>query len=485
MKVPFHPRREELTQAADGKGLEQVFAQAEDFQHRRFRLLEGGWAELYWLDGMVRTERLNDYIIRPLTTLPLGKDPAGTIEAGGVWTMVSQRPEDLAAAAEALTEGNCAIQVGSALLLAPVPTEEKRSVESPEDELALKGAKDSFVEAIRTNTSLVRRRVHTWRLGIKSCTVGRESRTKVEILWLEGITDPALVEQAAARVEGMDVDALLSTELLTDTLTDNQRTLFPLSVITQRPDRFAQGLMDGMVGVFCDGIAQGWLVPGTCAMFLRAPQDQNSQWQTARFLSAVRYLCVALSLLMPAGYISMAAFHFGLMPASLAESISAARQSVPIAPPLEVVLLLLAFEILQEAGMRIPQLNGQSVSIIGSLVVGQAAVDAKLLSPVVVVVIAAAGIAGYTLPNQDMANTLRAVRLFLAVLSAFVGIIGIVLGLGWLCCHLAELEPLGVPWLAPFAPDAPKGVCAVTRVPVKKTKLREVFLNPRNRRNQK
>jgi len=485
MKVPFHPRREELPAPADGQGLERVFAGAADFQHRRFQLLEGGWAELYWLDGMVRTERLNDYIIRPLATLPLGHDPAKAIEAGGVWTLVSQRPENLEEAAVALTEGSCAIQVGNVLLLAPVPTEEKRGVESPEDEPALKGAKDAFVEAIRTNTSLVRRRVHSWRLGIKSCTVGRESRTKVEILWLEGITNPELVEQAVKRVEGMDVDALLSTEMLTDTLTDGQRTLFPLSLITQRPDRFSQGLMDGMVGVFCDGIAQGWLLPGTAALFMRAPQDQNSQWLTVRFLAAVRYLCVAISLLLPAGYISMAAFHFGLMPASLAESISAARQSVPISPPLEVVLLLLAFEILQEAGMRIPQLNGQSVSIIGSLVVGQAAVDAKLLSPVVVVVVAAAGIAGYTLPNQDMANTLRAVRLFLAVLAAFVGILGVVLGLGWICCHLAELEPLGVPWLAPFAPDAPKGVCAVTRVPVKKAKLREMFLNPQNRRNQK
>ena len=393
--------------------------------------------------------------------------PVDAVRSGGVWASEVSMPETLEQAATALTEGSCALALDGKLLLIPVPTEEKRGVESPEDEPDLKGPKDSFVEALRTNTSLVRRRLHSPKLAIRSFVVGRESRTKVELCWLEGITAPELVERAAARIAAMDVDALLDTQMLTDTLTDGENTLFPLALITQRPDRFCQGLMDGRVGVFCDGIAQGWLLPGTAALCLRAPQDQNNQWLVVRALAAVRLLCVAVSLLLPAG------------------SIAAARQSVPFSPPLEVVVLLVAFEILQEAGQRIPQLNGQSVSIIGSLVVGQAAVDAKLLSPVVVVVVAAAGIAGYTMPNQDLANALRAVRLVLAVLASFWGALGIVLGLGWICCHLASLEPLGVPWLAPFAPDTPRAACDTTRVPVRRAKLREVFLRPEDRRNQR
>ena len=485
MRVPFHPRGAELPQRADGKGLEQVFAQAEDFQHRTLKLLEGGEVELYWVYGMVRNERLNDYVIRPLTTLPLGRDPAKAITMGGVWTVVAQPPKDLEEVAVALAEGNCALQVGRTLLLIPVPTEEKRAVTPPEDEPAQKGAKDAFVETLLTNTSLVRRHIHTWRLGTRSIVVGREGRIKVQILWIEGLTNPELVKQAARRVKQMDVDAVLDTQTLTDHLTDGQHTMVPLVLLTQRPDRFCRGLMEGRVGVFCDGIAQGWLVPGTAALFLRGPQDRDNQWLSSRALLFVRYLSVAFSLLLPAGYISMAAFHFGLMPTGMSETISAARQNVPVSPPLEVVLLLFAFEILQEAGMRIPQLNGQSVSIIGSLVVGQAAVEAKLLSPMVVVVVAAAGIAGYTLPSQDLANALRAVRFLLAVLAAFVGLFGVVLGLGWLCCHLSELEPLGVPWLAPFAPDVPKSPCDVTRTPVRRAKLREVFLHPQDRRNQR
>lgn len=484
MQIPFHPRREELPGKADGAGLERAFEQAADFSRLRLRLAEGGWAELYWLDGMVRTERLNDYIIRPLATVPLGRDPAKAIQSGGVWAASVEEPKNLEEACTALTDGSCAIQVGNTLLLVPVPTEEKRSINAPEDEPSQKGAKDSFVESVRTNTSLIRRRMHTWRLGIRDIVVGRESRTKVEIVWVEGITDPGLVQRAVEQVEGMDVDALISTQLLTDTLVHGQRSLFPLAITTQRPDRFCQGLMNGRVGVLCDGIAQGWLVPGTIGPHFRAPQDRNNQWVVIRLLMGVRYLCVALSLLMPAGYISMAAFHFGLMPAGMAETVSAARQNVPISPPLEVVLLLVSFEILQEAGLRLPQLNGQSVSIIGSLVVGQAAVDAKLLSPVVVVVVAAAGIAGYTLPDQDFANALRVVRLVLAILASFFGILGVMLGLAWLCCHLSELTPMGVPWLAPFAPDTIKSPCDVSRVPVRRVKLRELFLHPQDKRSQ-
>lgn len=486
MNIPYHPRScPEEKEPATGAGLKRLYAGTADFQHRRVALALGGWAELCWLEGMVRTERVNDYLLRPLATVPLGQDAAQSILTGGVWTASVQKPKHLAEAATALAEGSCAIEVEGVLLLASVPTEEKRGVESPEDEPSQKGAKDAFVEAIGTNTSLVRRRLHTWRLKVKSVTVGRESRTAVEVVWIEGLTNPALVRRAVRRVEQMDVDALLNTQTLTDALTDGERTLFPLALTTQRPDRFCAELMNGRVGVFCDGIPQGWLVPGTAALSMRSPQDGDDQWIAVRMLSAVRYLCVLVSLLLPAGYIAMASFHFGLMPASLAETISAARQNVPISPPLEVVLLLLAFDILQEAGQRVPQLNGQSVSIIGSLVVGQAAVDAKLLSPVVVVVVAAAGIAGFTLPDQSLANALRVLRLTLAVAAGCFGVLGIILGLGWICCHMAGLETMGVPWLAPFAPDVPKTPNGVTRVPVRQTKLRELFLRPLDKRNQR
>lgn len=485
MKIPFHPPRRELDQPATGAGLEQIFSKAADFLHIDLTLPGNRPAKIYWLLGMVRTERLNDYVVRPLVTIDPKTDPVKWIGQGGVWTLVLPPPKDLEEACTALCDGCAALEVGKKLFLIPVPTEDKRSIQAPEDEPDQKGAKDSFVESLRNNTSLVRRRMHTWRLCIRTVVVGRESQTKVDVVWVEGITDPKLVKGTLARVRRMDVDALLDTQPLTDALTDNQRTPFPLCQITQRPDRFCLGLMEGRVGVFCDGIAQGWLVPGNIAPCFRTPQNKSNQWMVVWVLMAVRFLCVGISLLLPAGYIAVASFHFGMMPAAMAETISAARQNVPIPPPLEVVGLLLAFEILQEAGVKMPQLNGQSVSVIGSVVVGQAAVQAKLLSPVVVVVVAAAGIASYTLPDQDMANALRAVRLILAVLAGLFGMVGIVLGIGWLCCHLSRLSPLGVPWLAPFAPDVPKAPGDMTRTPPSLAKFRDLALHPLDWRNQK
>ena len=485
MRVPFHPRKEELTGKASAAGLAEVYARASDFKRQSLTLKDGTQVELCWLEGMVRAARLGDEVVRPLAEWQPGQHPAQEVLRGAVWVADTREASSLRDAAIALTDGACALEVEGKVVLIPVPTEDRRSVTPPEDEPAVKGGNDSFVETLNTNLSLVRRRIHSWTLGVKNLKVGRESRTGVSVVWMEGITDSELVARVEKRLEQMDVDALLGTQAVCAELTDTYHTMLPMSVITQRPDRFCQGLMDGMVGVFCDGLAQGILLPGTSAMFLRAPQDPNAQWLSVRGLVAVRYLSVLFSLLFPAGYIAMASFHFGLMPAALAESISASRQSVPISPPLEVLLLLLAFEILQEAGLRMPSLTSQSVSIIGSLVVGQAAVDAKLLSPVVVVVVAAAGIAGYTLPNLDLANALRTVRFGLAVLAALFGTLGIVLGLVDLCCHLSRLEPLGVPWLAPFAPDQPSGPNAATRVPVRQTKLRELFLHPKNLRNQK
>ncbi len=485
MKIPFHPPKPEPEPPATGAGLERRFAKAADFMTTSLTLPGGRKATLCFLLGMVRTERLNDYVVRPLVTMDPKTDPEEWITAGGVWTQVLPPPKDLETACTALCEGCVALEVGNTLRLIPVPTEDKRSIQAPEDEPDQKGAKDSFVESIRNNTSLVRRRMHTWRLCIRSVTVGRESKTKVDVVWMEGITDPKLVKGTLARVRAMDVDALLNTQPLTDALTDSCRTPFPLCQMTQRPDRFCLGLMDGRVGVFCDGIAQGWLVPGNITPCFRTPQDRSNQWMMVWVLMAVRFLCVGISLLLPAGYIAVASFHFGMMPAAMAETIAAARQSVPIPPPLEVVGLLLSFEMLQEAGVKLPQLNGQSVGIIGSVVIGQAAVQARLLSPVVVVVVAAAGIASYTLPDQDLANALRAMRLVLAVLAGAFGMVGIVLGIGWLFCHLAELTPLGVPWLAPFAPDVPKAPRDVTRAPAAWSKVRDLSLNPLNRRNQK
>ena len=280
---------------------------------------------------------------------------------------------------------------------------------------------------------------------------------------------------------------LLSAGELEEYLVRDSRTAFPLALHTERPDRFCSGLADGRVGILAEGLPLGYLVPGTAAQFLRAPEDKADNWILASALTVLRYLCMLVTLLLPAFYVAVVGFHQEMIPTRLALSIIAAKRDVPFLSVFEVLILLLAFEILQEAGLRLPQSIGQTVSIIGGLVVGTAAVEAKIVSPAVLIVVSIAGIAGYTMPSQELAGALRIWRFLLAVLASTAGLFGVVAGAAMLVCHLAGIESFGVSYLTPFAANAGEQVegHAVLRRPLKRTKLRPAALRTRNRRNQR
>lgn len=490
-EIPFHPERKpEFTGKLNRENLKAVFSGCVDYMEREVRSTatgEGFW--LCWVDGMVRGERLNDYVIHPLSTLSL---PGGTAEKaavlkGGTWNLNVQERTTLDEVVQDLVIGFAAIFCEDGVLTCGVATEEKRSISPPENEVADKGAKDAFVESLRTNTSLTRRHLRTPHLRIEEFTVGRESRTPVDVVYLEGLTNPELVRAIREKIAGIDIDGLLSTGDFESYVAQRKGASFPQMVFTERPDRFCRSLLNGRVGVLMEGIPLGGILPGNLAQFVEAPQDREYHWIIASALLLLRYLCLLTTLLLPAFYIAVASFHFEMIPTKLAMSIIASKQNVPFSTPMEVLMLLIAFEILQEAGLRLPKTIGQTVSIIGGLVVGQAAVEAKILSPAVVIVVAAAGVAGFTMPNQDFSNALRVWRFVLAALTGLSGLLGMVAGGALLICHLADMESFGIPYLTPFAVDAGMEVekHAVFRQPLWRDKLRELWLKPKNRRKQK
>jgi len=494
--VPRHPRKEPRAPGpATGSALAGWFSDCADFDRRP--VLIGGDpdkpATAYFLQGQVRTERMNDYILRPLAQSPVlaRSDPSAALDRmlrGAVYSQTVTPCLTLDQAVSALIAGAVVLDfpAAGAMVAWAAPTEEKRSVSSPEDEPSLLGAKDAFVESLRTNTSLVRRRLRAPELSIAEVVVGRQTLTPVDILSLRGLTDPALTEQVRTRLEGMDTDGLLEPAGLEEALAGRTDTAFPLLSFTQRPDRFCAGLLEGRVGVLADGIPQGYLLPGTVDQFLRAGQDRAQNWIAASFLSVLRYTCMLLSLFLPAVYVAAVNFHPEMLPARLAWSISEAKTDVPFSSVFEVLILLLAFEVLQEAGLRLPGPIGQTVSILGGLVVGSAAVEARIVSPVVLIVVALAGIAGYTTPSQPFAAALRLWRLVLAVAGSLGGLFAVTGAAAVLVCRLARLESLGVPYLAPFAgapADRRRGY-GVLRWPLAWVKLRPASLRPRNVRRQ-
>jgi len=496
--VPPHPRREPRYDIpATAEAIAGVFNRCADFNRRTLYLNNDPkrTVELLFIAGQVRNERACDYVLRPLAQNEALRQCADMDAAfdlmakGGLYSLSVQVRDTADQVIFDLIDGSVALFFPGKeqVLTLSAATEEKRSVSDPENEPDVKGARDSFVESLRTNTSLVRRRFRTPALKIEEQVVGRQSLTPVDVVYVEGIADPELAQRVKDRVEGIDIDALLMTGSLEQYLCDQLDTPFPLLAYTERPDRFCTALAEGRVGVLVDGIPMGWVLPGTLDQFFRTGQDRTSNWVLASALSVLRYLCALITLFLPGLYTAAVLFHPELIPVKLSQSIIRAKESVPFPTLLEVLLMLLAFEVLQEAGLRLPSSIGQTVSILGGLVVGTAAVEAKLVSPAVLVVVAIAGIAGYTAPSQDFAGGLRVWRFVITALSGALGLIGMVLGGGALVYSLAKLESFGVAYLTPFASNAGKQAegHAVLRTPLPRVKLRERYLNVRNRRNQR
>ena len=491
-----HPEQApEFKGPLSAKSLEDIFATCGDFETRQIDFgLEGMlFPTLCWIDGIVAGGDVGEKIIRPLTQsvraegVRTEKDCIRRIMQGLVYSYSFQQRDDLDQVVSDLTHGSCAIifdGCGIALTF-EVRSDKTRSVSEPTLEKSLKGAKDSFVETLRVNTSLVRRRICSPKLKLVESSVGRKSKTKVSILFVDGIAAPDTVEELARRLDALDVDALLAMGTLEEYIVDDPLSPFPQLIHTERPDRFAMYLMDGRVGLLVDGLPVGLVLPVTMAEFMKVTSESSSHFLVATTLTLLRYMALLLSLLMPAVYVAVAMYHQEMIPTQLLLSIIDAKQNVPFSTAMEILSMIIAFGLLQEAGLRLPNPIGDTVSIIGALIVGQSAVEARVVSPIAIIVVAISGIACYTLPSQDLGSAVRLTRFILVIAAILAGLFGVSVVVCLLLLHLAGLESFGVNYTAPLSEGRPGGLFRLLiRVPKPKNKFRDPLLRTPDRRRQ-
>lgn len=457
-----------------------IFRDAADFVRRELRCGEFT-VYAYAIDGLVASSAASDYIFRPITDHLSASSMQELYHhalTGMIYNSVAVPCKDLDKVASQLVNGFCVVLFpGVGAIGYEVKTPDKRGTSAPQVENTVKGAKDAFVETIRSNTSYVRRHLRSPDLRIFETQVGRRSLTNVSVVWLEGITNPDLVERMKARLAAIDIDGLLSPAAVEEYVTGSRATAFPLLQYTERTDRFCSGILDGRVGLLVDGLPLGYLAPADLMYLMESPEDKGRDYVGASAVRILRYLALLTGLLLPGLYIALATYHQALIPLPLLLSIIEDKQTVPFSTAAEVLGLLIAFELLQESGIHLPQAIGQSVSIIGGIVVGTAAVEAGFISPVALIMVSVAGVCGFALPNRDLANAIRIWRFGIAVLCAIGGLYGAAAGVLILLVHLTGLKCLDIPYLAQTG--------KIIRTRLEKDKFRTDKLHPQDRRNQK
>ena len=451
------------------KNLEKFKAflgESSDAVFREFSLgMQGIPCAAVFIDGLVDEMVINEQILKPMMyqIAILENTLQKSIEPGKAFEYVKMRVLAVGdiKEAETLDEAFILIMSGEVgimiegfekILIASARGWPQRSIEEPPSEIVIRGPREGFTETLRSNTALLRRKIKDPNFVIKNIQIGRRGKTDVAYAYIKGIANQKLVEEVERRLNQIDVDIFLDSSQIEHHVQDRYMTIFPQIEVSERPDRTAASLAEGRVAILMDNSPYALIVPATFYQFFQSSEDYYERWPLASIIRILRWIGAFLASLTPGLYVSIVSFHPGFIPTSLAISIAATRATVPFPAFLEALLMELTFELLREAGARLPRAIGQTIGIVGGLIIGDAAVRAGITSPIMVIVVAITAIASFIIPSYNAALGIRLLRFPFIILAAIFGIYGVILGFIFLNVHLVSLKSYGVSFMTPQAP---------------------------------
>ena len=460
-----------------------------DYVFRQFDA--GQWkAAIIYIDGMSDKVLLNDYVMESLMRFSEMDEVNYVSEiADKVLTLTDFRKVDkmkdavnasLAGEALLILEGLDYIYVVASRAWPA------RGVGEPSSETVIRGARDGFTDTIRFNTALVRRRIRDTRLRIKATQVGARSKTDVAIIYIDDIAKKDLVQDVENRINKIDIDAILDSAYIEQLIEDNKYSPFPQIQSTERPDVVSAALYEGRVAILVDNSPFALIVPATLPCFFQSPDDYYQKWMHASGIRILRTLALIMALVIPALYVAVSTFHTSIIPAKLAYSIAASRAGVPFPAFIEALIMEISVALLVEAVIRLPKPIASTIGIVGGLVVGQAAVSAGIVSPIMMIVLGLTSMTTFLTPNYSVVLALRMARIILILMASGLGIFGIVIGMLLLLIHLIRLESFGTPYLAPFVNTHKSDLKDMfLRYPFQFFKDRPKYLRPNDKIRQK
>ncbi|AFC27820.1 GerA spore germination protein [Paenibacillus mucilaginosus 3016] len=422
-------------------------------------------AAVLYTDGLADKQIIHESILPSLMTVsaPHSAEPllpeTGAALLARIQDTVLQVGElkavpDLAGVLREMLSGNTVVLVDGvqSALSVGTPGWKDRAISEPAVQNVIRGPRESFTETLRTNTALVRRRIRDERLRCEQRAIGSVTHTEIAIMYVDGLADPSVLQEIDERLGRIRTDAILEGGYIEEFIQDKTLTPFPTLFNSERPDVIAAGLLEGRVAILIDGTPFVLLVPALFNQFFQSAEDYYQRADIAIFLRILRYLSFFIALLGPSLYIAVTTFHQDLLPTQLLISLASQREGIPFPAFVEAMMMEIAFEILREAGIRMPKAIGQAVSIVGALVIGQAAVEAGIVSAAMVIVVSLTAISNFVFPSFNMAISVRILRFGMMLLAATFGFFGVTIGLLALVIHLCSLRSFGVPYMAPFGP---------------------------------